>query len=74
MRRTLSHFVSFLNPPPFSPACLKDLQRFLRRDDPSTRPAFTHLARFNLAKSDLVPLLTRYAEDEDLVTHAREFF
>ena len=45
-------------------ACLKDLQRFLRRDDPATRPAFTHLARFNLAKSDLVPLLTRYADDE----------
>ena len=50
------------------------MQRFLRRDDPATRPAFTHLARFNLAKSDLVPLLTRYADDEDLVTHAREFF
>jgi hypothetical protein len=55
------------------PACLKDLQRFLRRDDPATRPAFTHLARFNLAKSDLVPLLMRCAEDEEVVTHAREF-
>lgn len=63
------------HPLPSQPtACLKDLQRFLRRDDPATRPAFTLLSRFNLAKSDLVPLLTRYADDEEVVVQARAFF
>ena len=46
-----------------NPGCLKDLLRFLRRDDPETRPAAAALARFNLCRSDLVPLLRRYCSE-----------
>ncbi|KAK9804992.1 hypothetical protein WJX73_009460 [Symbiochloris irregularis] len=50
--------------------CLKDLQRFLRQDDPEHRPAFTALCKFNIARSDLVPLIISYADDMDLVYNA----
>ena len=51
-------------------ACLKDLQRFLRKDDPDTRAAFFKLGQFNVAKSDLVPIIVTYAHDTDLVYNA----
>jgi timeless len=49
---------------------LKDLQRFLRRDSPETRDAFMLLGRYNLAKTDLVPLLITYPNDEELLYNA----
>ena len=52
--------------------CLKDLQRFLRQDHPETRPAFTALSKYNLARADLVPLIVSYPEDVDLVYNARK--
>ena len=50
--------------------CLKDLQRFLHRDDPVQRPAFFALGSFNLAKTDLVPLIVHYPDDADVVYNA----
>ncbi|GBF93528.1 hypothetical protein Rsub_06248 [Raphidocelis subcapitata] len=51
-------------------ACLKDLQRFLRRDDPDNRDAFFKLGELTLAASHLVPLLVTYPEDEGLAFNA----
>ena len=51
-------------------ACLKDLQRFLRQDDPETRAAFFKLGQFNVAKTDLVPIIVGAAGDTDLVYNA----
>ena len=53
--------------------CLKDLQRFLRNDDPDTRDAFFKVAEFDLARSDLVPIITTYPEDKELVFNARKW-
>jgi hypothetical protein len=50
--------------------CLKDLQRFLREDDIRTRDAFCTLGRTKLARTDLVPLITTYAADTDIVYNA----
>lgn len=50
--------------------CLKDLQRFLRQDQPATRPAFAALSRYNVARADLVPLIVAYPADVDLVFNA----
>lgn len=52
---------------PDTAGCLRDLQRMLREDDPEERPAFLAAARYNFARSDLVPLLTTYPDDEVLV-------
>lgn len=51
--------------------CLKDLQRFLREDDPKTREAFFTLGRYKSVRTDLVPLITTYAADTDIVYNAR---
>ncbi|KAK9842310.1 hypothetical protein WJX81_005935 [Elliptochloris bilobata] len=50
--------------------CLKDLQRFLRRDDVVRREAFFALGQYGVAKSDLVSLITTYPEDTELVYNA----
>ena len=50
--------------------CLKDLQRFLREDDPRTRDAFFTVGQYKTARSDLVPLITTYAADTDIVYNA----
>lgn len=50
-------------PPPARPppaACLRDLQRFLRDDEPEGRPAFFAASRYGFARSDLVPLIVTY--------------
>lgn len=47
--------------------CLKDLQRFLRRDNTVKRPAFFTLSKSNISKSDLVPLLLAYPDNKDVV-------
>ena len=52
--------------------CLKDLQRFLRRDDTEKRPAFFALSKTNIAKSDLVPLLSAYPDSNDVVYNSGE--
>ena len=54
--------------------CLKDLQRFLRQDHPATRPAFTALSKYNVARADLVPLIVTYPADVELVFNARALF
>lgn len=54
-------------------ACLKDLQRFLRRDDPGEREAFYYLGSIGIAKRDLLPLLLAYADQPDVVYNAREY-
>ena len=50
--------------------CLKDLQRFLRQDDPVRREAFFALGQCDVAKSDLVSIITAYPEDMELVYNA----
>ena len=51
--------------------CLKDLQRFLRHDDPIRREAFFALGQYGVVKSDLVGLITTYPEDTELIYNAR---
>ncbi|CAD7696779.1 unnamed protein product [Ostreobium quekettii] len=50
--------------------CLKDLQRFLRRDDPDSRDVFFFLGQMDLPRNDLVPLITTYPNDSDIVYNA----
>ena len=52
--------------------CLKDIQRMLRHDESDTRPVFFKLASFGTARSDLVPLITAYPGDAEVVLNARE--
>jgi hypothetical protein len=59
------------NVPSPAAACLKDLQRCLRRDDPDTRDVFFKLGEFDTAKNDLVPIIVTYPDDTDLVYNAR---
>ena len=62
-------------PPPCQTAdCLKDLQRFLRRDLPGTREVFHLLGQYNLVKTDLVPLIVTYPGDHDIVFNSRGLF
>ena len=49
-----------------------DIQRFLRQDDTESRQAFFALGKFGLAKKALMPLITTYPNDTDLVYNARE--
>lgn len=56
-----------------SAGCLKDLQAMLRGDDEEERPAFFAISQFNLARSDLVPLITTYPDDHEVVYNAREW-
>ncbi|KAK9830387.1 hypothetical protein WJX72_011470 [[Myrmecia] bisecta] len=51
-------------------ACLRDLQRFLRQDDPQEREAFLALGKHNIAKTDLVPIIVTYPTDTELVYNA----
>ena len=53
-------------------ACLRDLQRFLRRDDGDTRDAFFKLVELRTAEAHLLPLLVTYPEDGELSYAARE--
>lgn len=58
-------------PEPAVAACLKDLQRLLRQDT-DTREAFQVLGQYNIAKSDLVPLIVTYPKDTDVIYNARK--
>lgn len=46
------------------------MQRFLRYDDDSTRDAFFVLGKAQTTRTHLIPLITRYAEDVDIVYNA----
>ncbi|GIL56078.1 hypothetical protein Vafri_11513, partial [Volvox africanus] len=50
--------------------CLKDLQRFLRRDDPDIRPVFKRLGEWRIAARDVVPLLVTYPHDKEITLQA----
>ena len=52
--------------------CLKDIQRMLRHDESDLRPVFFKLASFGTARQDLVPLITAYPGDADVVMNACE--
>ncbi|XP_020570997.1 protein timeless homolog [Phalaenopsis equestris] len=49
---------------------LKDLQRFLRRDDPQRRDVFKQTCRWNTVSRDLVPIIEHYQSDKNLVISA----
>lgn len=51
-------------------ACLKDVQRFLRRDESETREAFFQLGQCRVAQTDLVPMMIAYPEDHVIVFNA----
>jgi hypothetical protein len=46
---------------------LKQLEFFLRRDDPTKRTAHKHLAKWKTMQTYLLPLLVKYHKDEKLV-------
>ena len=50
--------------------CLKDLQGFFKYDHSEERPAFFAVAKYNFAKTDIVPLLVTYPDDYELVYNA----
>ncbi|XP_058100318.1 uncharacterized protein LOC131245111 isoform X3 [Magnolia sinica] len=49
---------------------LKDLQRFLRRDDPQTRDVFKQVCKWNTVSQDLIPIIEQYQNDRNLVINA----
>ncbi|KAJ8621693.1 hypothetical protein MRB53_030222 [Persea americana] len=49
---------------------LKDLQRFLRRDDPQTRDVFKQLCKWKTVSEDLVPIIEHCQNDRNLVINA----
>ncbi|XP_034586978.1 uncharacterized protein [Setaria viridis] len=49
---------------------LKDLQRFLRRDDPQRREVFKQVCKWKIASRDLVPIIENYQTDRNLVVTA----
>lgn len=57
----------FLN---FSADNLKDLLRFMRRDDPEKRDVFKQVCKWNVAGKDLIPIIEHCQEDSNLVLNA----
>ncbi|EPS65409.1 hypothetical protein M569_09367, partial [Genlisea aurea] len=49
---------------------LKDLVRFLRRDDPERRGVFKQVCKWNTVSKDLVPIIIYCQEDRGLVLNA----
>ncbi|GAB2227644.1 hypothetical protein Droror1_Dr00009471 [Drosera rotundifolia] len=50
---------------------LKDLLRFLRRDDPETRDVFKQVCRWNIVGKDLIPMIEYHHDDDrNLVLNA----
>ncbi|XP_027367392.1 protein timeless homolog [Abrus precatorius] len=49
---------------------LKDLLRFLRRDDPQTRDVFKQVCKWNIVSKDLIPIIEYYHEDRNLLLNA----
>ncbi|GAB4858391.1 hypothetical protein Ancab_009863 [Ancistrocladus abbreviatus] len=49
---------------------LKDLLRFLRRDDPHTREVFKQVCKWNIVAKDLIPIIEYCQNDRNLVLNA----
>lgn len=49
---------------------LKDLLRFLRRDDPQTREVFKQICKWNIVGKDLIPIIEYCQDDRNLVLNA----
>ena len=49
---------------------LKDLLRFLRRDDPQNRDVFKQVCRWNTVSKDLIPIIEHCQDDRNLVLNA----
>ncbi|OMO53292.1 Timeless protein [Corchorus capsularis] len=49
---------------------LKDLLRFLRRDDPQTRDVFKQVCRWNIVSKNLIPIIEYCQNDRMLVLNA----
>lgn len=49
---------------------LKDLLRFLRRDDPEKRDVFKQVCKWNTVAKDLIPIIEYFQEDRSLVLNA----
>ncbi|XP_057480402.1 uncharacterized protein LOC130767528 [Actinidia eriantha] len=49
---------------------LKDLLRFLRRDDPQSREVFNQVCKWNIVGKDLIPIFEHCQDDRNLVLNA----
>ncbi|GJP55868.1 hypothetical protein CLOM_g14890 [Closterium sp. NIES-68] len=49
---------------------LRDLQRLMRRDHPVSRDVLVQLGRWDIVRSDLVPIICRYRHDSSLLLNA----
>uniref|UniRef100_A0A803PQ24 Timeless N-terminal domain-containing protein n=1 Tax=Cannabis sativa TaxID=3483 RepID=A0A803PQ24_CANSA len=49
---------------------LKDLMRFLRRDDPQNRDVFKQVCKWNIVSKDLIPIIENFQDDRNLVLNA----
>ncbi|KAJ4705908.1 Timeless protein [Melia azedarach] len=49
---------------------IKDLLRFLRRDDPQKREVFKQVCKWNIVSKDLVPIIEHCQDDRNLVLNA----
>lgn len=49
---------------------LKDLLRFLRRDDPESREVFNQVCAWNIVSKDLIPIIEHYQDEHNLVLNA----
>ncbi|KAJ8752854.1 hypothetical protein K2173_008589 [Erythroxylum novogranatense] len=49
---------------------LRDLLRFLRRDDPETREVFKQVCRWNIVSKDLIPIIQYCQDDRQLILNA----
>ena len=52
---------------------LKDLLRFLRRDDPQSREVFKQVCKWNIVGKDLIPIFEHCQDDRNLVLNAGSF-
>ncbi|RVW37198.1 Protein timeless-like [Vitis vinifera] len=53
---------------------LKDLLRFLRRDDPQSRSVFKQVCKWNTVSKDLIPIIEHCQDDRNLVLNAVKVF
>lgn len=53
---------------------LKDLLRFLRRDDPQNRDVFKQVCKWNIVHKDLIPIIEHCQDDRNLVLNAGELY
>ncbi|XP_062019569.1 uncharacterized protein LOC133736146 [Rosa rugosa] len=49
---------------------LKDLLRFLRRNDPQNRDVFKEVCKWNIVSKDLIPIIEHCQDDRSLVLNA----